>query len=120
LIEQIVSLSGGDSNIVRGNLLIHTGALLTPPKTIHLRLPGALATSSTATVGSIVKTVAVGTAIVGVVGAAGVGVYALITHQTFFGVLHSIWGSTGGRLIAHVNPLPKKRRKTRRSRRRRA
>lgn len=90
--------------------------------TVALRLPsnnsGSLTVSSAS--GSIVKTVAVGTAIVGVVGAAGVGAYALLTHQTFLGVLHSIWGSTGGRLIAHVNPLPKKRRKTRRSRRRRA
>lgn len=106
---------------------VNGGSQLTKVVTLHLP-PHPNAGSGTAaqptattasTAGSIVKHVAVGTAIVGTVGAVGVGAYALLTHQTFLGVLHSIWGSTGARLIAHVNPLPQPR-KTRRSRRRRA
>ena len=92
----------------RMSFQVNGGAVI--PKVVSLKLRTSTA-SGTAT-GSVAKTVAVGAAIAVGVGAAGVGAYAALTGTSFLGVLHGIWGSTGGRLIAHVNPLPAVARET--------
>lgn len=91
---------------------VNGGAAL--PKIVTLRLPPKAVGTSSSGVSSTVKTVAVGAAIAAGVGAAGIGIYAALTHTTFLVALKGLVGLTG------VNPLPKPSRNRRRSRRRRA
>jgi hypothetical protein len=61
---------------------------------------------------SVAKTVGVGVAIAAGVGAAGLGVYALATHQSFVGAATALWHATAGRVVSYVNPLPEVARET--------
>lgn len=96
-----------------GVIRINMGPQHAPPatagavKTVSLRLRGAateLATSASST--STTKKVAAYTGIVVGSAALGIGAWSLATHQGFFTVLKGLWHSTGGKLIAKVNPLP--------------
>lgn len=98
------------------SLVVNGGPVIPKAAILHLRLsPHTIVTSkdgltfSTSTVssaGSTAKTVAVVAAIgVGSI-AAGLGIYALATHQSFMGVLKGLCGSTGKRIVRKVNPLP--------------
>jgi hypothetical protein len=99
LIEQIVSLSGGDTNIVNGALLIHTGAIHSPPKIVTLRLHGAAPAPATSVALSTTAKVALSAAILGGSAAAGVGVWAHVTGQGYVAAWSRVWGKSGGRLL---------------------
>jgi hypothetical protein len=83
-------------------------------RSIRLIAPSAQGSLATSNGGSVAKTVAVSAAIAVGVGAAGVGVYALLTHTSFLAALKGLVGLSG------FNPLPKPAQKRRRSRRRRS
>ena len=107
---------------------INTGAAIPPPpqavqvKALTLRLPQlGISTAAGSAVGSRMvspqgppsttasssgKSIVVGSLIVLGAGALGVGAWALLTHQSYLGALKGVWRASGGKLAAHVNPLP--------------
>ena len=88
------------------SFVINNGGLILNPLTLHN--PGGLdsATGPGSSTPSAGKRIAVASLIIVGVGAAGVGVWALATHQSYLGALKGIWGSSGGKVVKHVNPLP--------------
>jgi len=92
---------------------VNTGGLILTPITLR-HLPttadsmAALqkAGASAATAPSTAKRIAIIAAITLATGAAGIGVWALLTKQSYLGAARGVWKGSAGRLIAKVNPLP--------------
>jgi hypothetical protein len=110
LIQDIAHQNFPNVPIVNGRLRIYIGPRKNPPVrlaplTLHTGSKTGISLSSSST-RSLGKSLLVGSAIVLVSGAAGIGVWALVTHQSYLGALKGIWRSTGGAAVRKVNPLP--------------
>lgn len=93
------------------SFVIYTGPRKVYVRPLHLTLPKGSATGATLTPGSsstssVGKSIAVVSLIVVGAGAAGLGVWAYATHQSYLGALKGVWRATGGKAIKAVNPLP--------------
>jgi hypothetical protein len=102
--EQSIAAESAVPNNLSSSFVINNGPLIVQVVKLHLRQPAAPAAApappSTATRVGVAAAIVVGA------GALGVGAWALATHQGYLAALKGIWGASGGRVAAMINPLP--------------